>query len=342
MSLKSRLQTVADVFHHYPYKVKRINNEPSLVKKGVWVVDTDAGRKVLRRLTTDENRMNFLLEAVQYLRDNGVLVMGPLPTTSGGYFVKEDGAFFTVGNSIADVTFDYHRQVELKALMEGLAKFHRAAQGFRPKSVSATIYKLGSWSRMWGRHGELLQELAPGLKGGRILADTLIARELDYFWERSVKLTQALAASQYGAWSEQIRNTGGLCHQEFYSGHVILQSDSAPYLVDWGKMCVDLPARDLRKTCLKIMQYRGEWKPEVLLWLFRCYQAIHPLTQEQWRVVLLDMKYPHQFFYALHKYHQKRQRGWIDSRYGPKIKEVIKAERTKNRCLDHLDLSVLA
>lgn len=334
MSLKSKLQTVADVFQHYPYKVKRISNEPSMVKKGVWLVDTNAGKKVLKRVTVDESRMNFLLEAVGYLREHDVAVLEPQPTVSGNFYVGEDGAFFTVTNAVKGATFDYYKQMDLKALMESLAKFHRAAQGFQPQASSTTVNKLGSWPKTWSRHRELVKEMASSLKRGRSLADRLLARELEYFWERSANLSETLESSQYGVWVEQVQVMGGLTHQEFHGGHVMFQSDLAPRVLDWSKMCIELPARDLRKTCLKILQHRGEWNSGLLIWLFQRYQAVLPLTNEQWNVVLLDMKYPHQFFYLLERYYQKRQRGWIDSRYGQKFKEVIKAEIEKQRFFD--------
>ncbi len=108
--------------------------------------------------------------------------------------------------------------------------------------------------------------------------------------------TEMLEASCYLKWVEEIGQYGYMCHQDYGSGNA-LQTDKGVYVLDLDNVAYDIPLRDVRKLITKRMEeIEGEWKQAELERLVNSYESILPLTDEQRKLLYIDMLYPHQFY----------------------------------------------
>ena len=88
------------------------------------------------------------------------------------------------------------------------------------------------------------------------------------------------------------------------------------------------------------MKKLGKWDVELTQKIFGYYQSINPLTSGQWKVVELDLAFPHLFLGAMNKYYYKRDKEWSEENYLKRIKEMSLAEKSKLQLLDKFDLII--
>ncbi len=325
------------VLKQYPVTVLEIKNESYKDKKGVWWIKTNKGMYILKKISNSEQTLQFILDAVRHLLQNGVYLPKVRKTTDGREYVSIDGVCYVLTEAIIGRNPTYASHEDLAMIAEGMAKLHKASAGFRPATGTKPKYHLGLWVEDYTEQIEDIKRYVDNelLKNEHDSINSLIIRELPHFYERAQKAIEGLNGNDYAQWVSEIKEKGCLCHQDFAAGNLIVTPSGDLYILDTDSLTVDIAARDIRKLLNKVMKKSSAWDHEQAKRILRHYQAQNPLTPSQWEVVRLDLLFPHLFVGAVNKFYHKRDKEWSAEKYMQRISEMSAFEKTVEPALEN-------
>lgn len=332
-------EPLAQVLDNFDIKVLSIKNETYKDKKGVWWVETDKGVKVLKKISNSEQTLRYILSAVRHLAGNGVYLPETIKTKSGNDYVNIGGTCYVLSEAVQGKNPSYDSDRELALIIREMARFHRASRGFRVLPDTKPKIHLGTWIEDYTGQ---LEDMNTFYNNEVAAKDAnpigrFIIEEFPRFYERGKKAIEGLKGEEYKAWVEKASKTGSLCHQDFAAGNLILNPSGKLYVLDTDSITLDIPARDLRKILCKVMKKGGKWDAVLIRKIFSIYQSENPLTPEEWRVVMLDLMFPHLFLGAMNKYYYRRDKEWSEEKYFKRMKEMAAFEKTISPILDNFD-----
>jgi len=82
------------------------------------------------------------------------------------------------------------------------------------------------------------------------------------------------------------------------------------------------------------MKKSGKWDRNLTRTMLTRYQKVNPLTASEWRVVKLDLMFPHLFIGAVNKYYYRRDKEWSEDKYLQRIVEMAVFEKSIQPLLD--------
>lgn len=331
-------EPINEVLKLYPIKVLSIKINSYKGKKGVWMIETSSGLKVLKKISNSEATLKFILSAINHLKNNGVNIPRINKAIDGAEYVKYNGICFILSDAVKGSPPDYNNPKELIAIVEGLANFHKGSIGFKVIEDTKPKNHLGTWIEEYDYQIEDMnkfykEELA---KTQNNEIGKIVKSDFPYFYERGKKAIEGLKTSEYSAWVKKIEASGGLCHQDFASGNLIMTA-SEFYILDTDSLTLEIPARDIRKLLNKILKKYGHWDINLVTKILSYYQNKNPLTKEQWQVVKYDLMFPHLFLSAMNKYYYQRDKEWSIESYTKKIKDMNSFEKTIDPLLNNFN-----
>ena len=333
-------EPLKEVLARYPYSVKEIRTESYKQKKGVWWIDTSAGMKILKKHPNSESLLLFLLAAISHLQNKGINIPNVNKTSDGEPYVKVGENCFILIDAVEGKNPDYKNPNELETLVKEMARFHAASSGFIPPKEIKIRQHLGNWlqdysddvTKLKGLYNEELSKTGHG-EFGKLILDVFPP-----FLNKMMDTLDGIRSPAYTTWVEKLVVNGGLCHQDFAAGNILINSaDKKVYVLDTDSLTVELPARDIRKLLNKVMKKNGKWDYSLLHAILNWYQQVNPLTMDEWAVVKMDLNFPHLFNGIMDKYYRRREKDWTENKYLSRLKEMVAVEQSKESVLDQYE-----
>jgi len=328
------------ILKQYPYTVTGIRLESYKGKKGVWWIETTEGTKILKKHPNSETMLLFLLEAISHLQKRGIHIPKVFLTKEGNPYVKIGETCYILIKAVEGVNPNYKKPDQLEALVRELGRFHRASVGFVPPQGSKVRQHLGNWVQDYSATRDQLLDFYTQEKNRAAHGafGEIILSEFPYFLDRMEKALSGLTESPlYAQWVEKVEAKGGLCHQDFAAGNILLNPSGKAYVLDTDSLTIDLPARDIRKLLNKVMKKSGGWNAKQVRNILGWYQEENPLTADEWAVVKLDLLFPHLFVGIMDKYYRRREKEWSEEKYLRRLKEMIGVEKSLDPIMEKYD-----
>lgn len=328
-------EVVNRVISHYPVKVEKINLLTNKGKKAVWSIETDIGEVIMKKVPFDENHIEFMIHAINYLRDNGIHTPGVIKNSSGKGYVKLDDEYYVVFEAVYGRTPEYKHEDELLLIMRGMASFHQASKGIESPKAKFPSFLLLEWKKnMRSMYGNLIQykEQRSKVKDKNEF-DQLFLKHVDTFLKQCETAISMLDNPEFDKWLKETIKNKSLCHQDYAAANLAIGSDGNLYVFDMDSLTVDLPVRDIRKILNKVMKQQTAWDLQLMMKMMKAYQEIMPLTKEQYHILGADILFPHLFYGQVSKYYQHRDIKWSVEKRNLKFKEMIATELTKETVL---------
>ena len=323
------------VISHYPVKVEKIYLLTNKGKKAVWSIVTDIGELIMKKVPFDENHIEFMIHAINYLKDNGIHTPGVIKNSSGTGYVKLDDEYYVVFEAVYGRTPEYEREDELLMVMRGMAAFHQASKGIESKKAKFPSFLLLKWKKnMRSMYENLLlykEQRSSGTDKNEF--DQLFLTHVDTFLKQCETAISMLDNPEYDKWVKETLKNKSLCHQDYAAANLAIGSDGNLYVFDMDSLTVDLPVRDIRKILNKVMKQQMAWDQQLMKKMMKAYQEIMPLTKKQYHILAADILFPHLFYGQVSKYYQQRDKNWSDEKRILRFKEIIATELTKETVL---------
>lgn len=325
-------EPLSEVLDNYDIKVISIKNENYKDKKGVWWVQTSNGYKILKKISNSEDTLKYILHATKHLSQNGIYIPSINQTKKGEDYVIIEGVCYVLSDAIEGRNPNFANKDELEKAVRGLAKFHKASEGFKLLEDMKPKIHLGKWIKDYTKEIEDIYT-----KSADYQDKTVIMNDLSYFYNLCKEVIQDLNGDEYLNWTQKVQTNGGLCHQDYAAGNLIIDDSGRLFVLDTDSITIDIPARDIRKFINKIIKKIGNWDIELIKKFFSYYQSANPLSPNEWKVVKLDLAFPHLFIGAVNKYYYRRDKEWTEEKYLKRIKEMSIVEKSKTEFLNNFD-----
>lgn len=326
-------ELVKKVMAYYPVEVKNIYLLSFKGKKAVWSIETDIGELILKKVPFNEEHIGFMVHAIDYLKGNGIFTPGVIKTNTGTGFVKVDEEYFVVFEAVYGRSPEYEFENDLVMILQGMASFHQASKGIESPTGYFPSYLLLEWTMDFQKRYERLVQI----KGQVLQAsnhnefDREFLQHVDLFLKDCLTSISALYNPAFDQWVEETNSTKTLCHQDYAAGNLAIGKDGNLYVFDMDSLTVDLPIRDMRKILNKVMKKETAWDLEKMIVMMKAYQAVNPLTKEQYHILAADLLFPHLFYGQVTKYYYKRETKWTFHKHLTRLRDMIATEKSKGK-----------
>lgn len=314
----------------YPLSVKSAVCLNPMNERNQWLIDTDTGQKILHKVHVKPERMLFIVGAHQHLLNNKFPISSIQLTKNNGHCISTQNYSYIMYDRHHGRDFSYYDKDNLINVMQIAGRFHTASKGYFPHEKSKKRSRLGNYHKLFKWK---IQEL----EGNKMLAKAnpddpfsiLFLEHVDFMIERGKQALKELDETPFIEWTEQFRSEGGFCQQEFKLSHFILK-DHGPFMTELPSITIDLPARDLRIFLNKVMKKIGVWDSQLALSMLKAYEDFNSLTEDNYRVLWTDLKFPYSFCSLIHKYYLNQKPAWNSEKYTNELKLIINMELSKN------------
>lgn len=324
-------EVVKQVIAYYPLNPEAIHLLSYKGKKSVWSIRTGTGEFIMKKVPSDENHIAFMIHAIDYLRTNGVLTPGIIKTKLGNGYVKHEGEYYVVFESVRGRSPEYEKVEELLMILRGMALFHRASKGIEPPCGTFPSFLLTEWKSDLKRRYDRLSDWKEQRTHihDKNDFDRIFLAHVDTFLNQCMIAMDMLEHSCFEQWKEESVKIKTLCHQDFAAGNLVIGNDGQLYVYDMDSLTVDLPVRDMRKILNKVMKQWMRWDLSLMKTMLKAYQEVNPMTKEQYLVLASDIMFPHLFYGQISKYYEHRDKEWTLQKHIYRLNDMIATETSK-------------
>jgi len=332
-------ENIDSILSQYNINVTDIKKQCDKGKKAVWWIKTTNGDKVLKKHSCSSKTLEFILSAVEHLRNGKVNLPNIIKTKDSTNYVKDAKACYVLSEAIIGSVPNEDKPQELKIIVEQLARFHYASRNFVPPENCKARVHLGHekeefQSQMLKLKGFYDAEMS---KPNHSQFGQIILESFPYFYKRMQLAIAENEKSGYNKWALEAKSTNCLCHQDFTASNLILTSSKQVFVLDIDSITIDLPTRDIRKFLNKIMKKKGQWEINTTSQILQWYNAENPLEHWKWQVLKETLIFPHLFVGIMSKYYELREGNWSEARYIERLKGMIKTEKSIEPILQNFE-----
>lgn len=333
---KDYVKDASVVIRQYPINVLLIKKHQYRADKAVWFIKGNNKNYALKRYLLDKDQWQIMISAYNYL-SNEVNNVAPLINTANNqpWFIY-DNCYYILTNWVKGRKPDYTDSDDLIKLTKGIAQLHQAAQNYKIPDITKIDKELGNWPLLTRRKQGLLLEYKYEAE-----ADTndsinkLYLKHYQKFFELYEEVAEVFEGNSYNQWVKKLKKAPCLCVNGFSPHNFSLGEKDLFWLLHIDNICLDLPARDLRKLIFKTMYLKSNWCPKTFSLIIQKYLEICPLSKDELKVLLAELKAPHLFFNVTTNYFFNQKPLWTKEKYKTLLINAIKFEQNKLDTLNH-------
>ncbi|RFB15300.1 hypothetical protein DZB84_12905 [Bacillus sp. HNG] len=260
------------------YEIIR-NTKRSLVIK----CTTNQGLFLLKQVFISFERLQFLLQATEYLRGAGVLIPKTIKTIQQNDYVTWEGNIYYLQEWIPSISTPVVSVEDLVGLTKQIGRVHKLTLNYRSPNAHL-FFKEINWEHNMKRALLLLEGLRL-VKPNR--------EEIDFFLDAGNWVVSQLDKSAFFPFLKNIPlGEQFLCHNDLHMGN-LLKSESGLFIIDWDLAKYDIPAKDLNGL-IKIMgKATGKWDNAVFESILEAYTQENPISDQLVSLIILYLTFPH-------------------------------------------------
>lgn len=331
---EKNVDVLEEILSHYPFEVHNISLIAMKSGRTTWLIETDDGDKILKNSEMKLERMLFIAGAHEHLQEQGLPIARIHRTKNGALTVGVGESSFVLYDKVEGEEVIYYSEKQLLETMQFMGNFHELSKGYEYHTESKKRGRIGKWHKLYRWK---LQEL----EGNKKIAEgfpedpfsALFLQFYDQLNQRGWEALHELDEASYQNWTEEWIEAKGFCQQDFTMARLI-DTDEGIFMKELHSITHDLPSRDIRILLNKVMKKMSIWDTGLMVNMIRAYDSVHPLTEEQYRVLWTELKFPHLFCSIIHKYYLGQKESWSDEKYIWALQNIISLEASKDEFLN--------
>ncbi|MCM1494761.1 MAG: hypothetical protein NC089_03080 [Bacteroides sp.] len=294
--------------------------------RGVTILRTDKGMRVLQPLGTSESR----LEQEAWLKEELYLA---------GYsnidrFIRnKEGEFITCDRYhtpyVLKEYFDgkecnIRLEADMTAAVMNLGKLHLALQKVEPKAQRKELKTFLTFQR----HNQELKRVRNYMRQipTKSEFDYLYLSCFELFYRQGEEVVKQLDRSRESI----LENRWYYCHGAYHQHNVLICKEGMA-TVNFEHFMIDNQLVDLYTFLRKAME-KNEYQPELLFHLIDTYHQCIPLGREDYIFLYYLLWYPEKFWKISNQYNNMNK-AWIPPKTFEKLQTVIRQEELKQKLL---------
>ena len=289
----------------------KVNDVTPLRK--VFVLSTDEGNKILKKVNYDVERLEFISESLDYVKKSYKNVIGYNKLKNGLNYIKWKNDIYIVMDILDGREASFSNPVESELCSENVALLHNASKGLLTylnnkynKNFIDQSFKIK------------LEQSIKELKYMKNIAmqyeyknefDKLFLDNVDMYIEDIEGVKEEIDKSAYDSLRSNPDNIT-ICHNDL-AYHNFLIKNTEVNIIDFDYMTLDLRVFDIAEFLHKSIK-NAAFDINKMIKILDAYEKVSILTEEEKELMLIILKFPGDFYSITRDYYFKRKKWGYD------------------------------
>ncbi|MEF9952056.1 MAG: CotS family spore coat protein [Clostridium sp.] len=296
--------------------------------RSVYMLKTDKGMKILKKIMYDIDELKFIYESLSYIRKNYDNIVNFKLANDGNPYVQDETGIYVVLDIIDGRECVFENPVDLKYTARHLAKLHIAGENI--DSFHEKRYKSG---RLLDKYNAALDNLKKfkeiaSMHVNKKDFDKLYLSYADYYIACIYNSIEAIEGSKYSKYS---RNKYVLCHHDLAHHNIIINNDNDVHFLDFDYSLIDLPMHDLSNIIVKAVK-QNRWDIDISKTILNHYREEKPMNEDEMNILYGYLAFPKDFYDIATSYYF-RNRDWEEDEFLEKLKRKSEYKDDRERFL---------
>ena len=296
--------------------------------RGAILFEAKDGIYILKEYKGALSRLAYIADRLQKVRENGYGDIEEIIPNKEGEFHCVDfyRTTYVVKRYFEAKECNIREKQECLQGIRALGKLHNAMEGITEKE-SACVEELPLSYEFQKRNAELkrVRRYLHG-KGQKSEFERFLQDHYDYFFERAVETEKQLQREDIAAWLKKIQENRTYCHGD-YQYHNILVDGKHSYIINFDKMTLDNPTKDVYFFARKLLE-KNNWDLSLGRELMTAYNEERNLQQDDFLQLKYRFLYPEKFWKIVNYYYNS-PKAWISYKNTEKLENVLLQEERK-------------
>jgi CotS family spore coat protein len=253
---------------------------------------------------SSRKKLAGLVSFLNYLGDRKFEQISKIfPTTKGDYYVKFGEQRVKLIQWLDGRECNLNDPHILGKTAEAYARFHLASQGFIPPLKSKWKSNLGLWPANFTKSFIFLKELKTKTvnKSNHDEFEKLLLKTIDQFYKDMELTLRLLEVSDYKSQVKKALKKPCTIHHSCYYQNLIYGKDGDVYIIDYGKLMMDLPIHDIANLMIRHVRHH-KWNFQDAKVILDNYQLYRKLTSQDMELLYILILYPKRYLKIIQKY----------------------------------------
>ncbi|ENK1244042.1 CotS family spore coat protein [Clostridium sporogenes] len=288
-----------DLFDQYDIRVKDV-----YPIRNVYIIDTDKGKKILKKVNYTIEELKFIQEIIDYIKVKFERIMKFEKNLQGDIYTIYKGEMYCLMELIDGRECQFSNPLDLKISSIGLAEMHKASKGF---TINFNKKVLNGKSiekfKIQKEEMNFFKKIA-NIHKNKNEFDNLFLSQIDYYIDDISKSINILENSCYYDICKEDDKIA-ICHHDL-AYHNILIKENKAYFIDFDYAILDLKVNDLCNFITKVIKNFAFDINKVNI-ILNNYSNIYNVTHKELEVLYGLLSFPYDFYDISKNYYTKRK-----------------------------------
>ena len=300
----------------------------------VFVLSTDDGNKILKKVNYDIERIEFISDSLEYLNKFYKNIISYNKLKNNLNYIKWKDNIYIVMDILDGREASFSNPVEIELCSKNVALMHNASKGlithlenkynknFLDESFKIKLKRINEELKY-------MKSIAIQYKYKNEF-DTLFLDNVDKYIEDIKLVEESLEESAYDKLRKDFDNIT-ICHNDLaYHNFLIKNTDVS--IIDFDYMTLDLRVFDIADFLIKSIKNAAFDIDKTMLAL-DSYEKVSILTKEEKELIFILLKFPKDFYSITRDYYFKRKK-WSYDIYLNRFKNKLNNEPFRKEFID--------
>lgn len=307
--------------------------------RSVFLIDTDKGKKILKKVGYDTDKIYFIYYALEYINNCFPKVFRILKAVDGEPYVKWGEDLYCVLDLIDGRETEFFNPIDVNIAAQGISKFHNAGVGFLKYLKQNEKEKMAKDNSTFGKEIEKYKENLEKMKElkHRVSCykyknefDSMFLDKVDYYMETIYKSIELLEDTNYDKLCTEEDNIV-ICHNDLAHHNIIIKDEEA-YFIDLDYCSIDIRVKDLNNFINKAIKNYAFDIDRVKNIIYN-YKMYYQLNYSNIEILYAMLYFPSDFNSIVLNYYENHK-NWGEDVFLDRLKKRIELESYRKEFLN--------
>ncbi|NME82620.1 CotS family spore coat protein [Clostridium sp. SM-530-WT-3G] len=313
----------------------KINDVTPLRK--VFILSTDNGRKILKKVNYDIPRINFISDSLKYVKKDYKNIISYNVLKNKKNYLKWNNDLYVVMDILEGREASFTNPVEIRLCAENIALMHNASQGIREylnNKYATDVLDVSIIDKYIYAYDDLNKIKKMVLEyDHKNEFDELFMDNVDKYIGEINILIDSLKKSDY-LYLRSLKDKITICHNDLaYHNFLIKNQDVS--IIDFDFMTIDLRINDLADFVLKAIK-NAAFDMNKMDMVIDSYEEIAPLDMKEKKLMSYILRFPKDFYAISMDYYYKKKK-WDYEVFLNRLKGKLNNEIYRLELIDTLN-----
>jgi CotS family spore coat protein len=314
-----------NIFKQYDFKVLDITP----VRK-IYILETNKGYKVFKRLDYSLDNYNFILKGLDYIKSNGFSrIININSTTDGKNYLEWKGELYCVMDMVHGRESQFSNPIDIEIDVEGIANLHLASEGFKYYDT-----KRNTCGNMIHHYSSMINEMNIFYGIARIGKDNEFDSIFKNIFDKIiVQINKSICILENSCYYKLCSREDKivLCHHDLAHHNILIKDDKA-YFIDFDYAIIDLKVHDLCNFINKI-EKNCYYDFKECKQIIKTYDDINSLDEMELNVLYGFLSFPKDIYDIVRNYYT-RAKEWDYETFLNRLQSKVDLYEAKEEFLE--------